>query len=88
MSQIKKFNKDKRRGIVKLSKSQDSDGSRLSTPEGREKNQNRQKRIMAIKMNLIKDLHSSNNVTKGNLNIKVSQADGSSTGRSYDKPLK
>lgn len=39
----------------------DSSSSRDSTPEGDKKNLNRQKRIKTIKLNLIRNLKSTNN---------------------------
>ena len=68
MSAIKLYNKDKRQGLSKIGTTQnspvskiepDSDGSvssRVSTPEGRQKEQNRSKRLTKIKMNLLKNL--------------------------------
>ena len=58
MKYIKEFNKDKRMGLAKFESPPGSQGSssRETTPEGAEKNFNRQKRIIKVKMNLIHKL--------------------------------
>lgn len=70
LSKVKEINRDKRVGLAKIhlkgseksfANSPSNYSSRVSTPEGHKKNENRKRRLLKIKKSLVNQLSNQNN---------------------------